>query len=180
MMFVGIDPDLHNLGFALVDAEGHVLKVNVVRVPKSFKGEEAVAEMISEAPRNLDFWVPEEVCRRGFTAAIEGQQIYYGKSQVRPDSLLLLAQVAGAAACAMRICGASTIILPRPRKWKGEVPKPIHQARILSRLGWAYKKTQGYSYPTDPPKHLGSLRPEEWKHVVDAIGLALWARDRAS
>ena len=178
MSYIGIDPDLHNLGLAIVDAEGDVAHVEVIRVPKSYVGELAVQKMIYElsgriAVLSMSF-PPDDL-----KAVIEGQQIYSGTGQARPDSLLLLAQVAGAAA-AVLAPHCTSLVIPRPRKWKGSVPKPIHQARVLGRMGWAYKKGQVYTIPTNPPKHLTKLKPEEWKHVVDAIGLAQWGRGESS
>jgi hypothetical protein len=178
MIYLGLDPDLHNTGLAVVDEEGLVAHVEIIRTAKCFIGEEAVQKMIQELARRLPMLMgtldiipdPEYL-----SCTVEGQQIYLGTGAARPDSLLLLAQVAGAAAGILApFCGHLT--LPRPRKWKGSVPKPIHQARILGRMGWSYKKGQGYTIPTAPPAHLTKLKPEEWKHVVDAIGLAQWDR----
>ena len=177
MIYLGLDPDLHNTGLAVLDEEGDVAHVEVIRVPKSYVGESAVQKMIQEMARRLPMLmgtldiIPDP---EYFSCTVEGQQIYMGKGQARPDSLLLLAQVAGAAAGILAPFCAD-LSLPRARKWKGSVPKPIHQARILGRLGWAYKKGQGYTIPINPPAHLAKLKPEEWKHVVDAIGLARWA-----
>jgi len=170
---VGIDPDLHNTGVAII-LDGVVESVNVCRVPKSLKGEAAVQAMLKQLSVDLPLWL-EGV---SFHGVVEGQQIYYGKSKVSPDSILLLSQVAGGASAILHAICATSVTMPRPRKWKGEVPKPIHQARVLSRLGWLYKKTQGYSYPTNPPSRLNKLRPDEWKHVVDALGLAMWGAER--
>lgn len=173
MNYIGIDPDLHNLGLAIVDDEGEVSHVEVIRVPGSYKGESAVQKMIQELASRFPVLGQSFPDRDYVHAIIEGQQIYSGSGLARPDSMLLLAQVAGAAAAALSPFCAQ-IELPRPRKWKGSIPKPIHQARVLGRLGWTYKKGQGYTIPTNPPAHLTKLKPEEWKHVVDAIGLARW------
>ena len=171
MICLGIDPDSHNLAWALVEKDQTritVLDLGIITVPKSFKGKRAVTKMIWELQQ-----LPKrfEDLEQPYSLVIEGQEIYRGSnSKVNPNGLLMIAQIAGAAAGLLRE-GASGLRIPRPREWKQSIPKPVHQARILSKLGWGYKKTQGYSYPLSSPF---DFKSSEWKHLVDAIGLAVW------
>lgn len=181
MLFLGIDPDLHNTGLAVVDVDPNGSKrahwVGVARVAKALKGEDAVVAMASaldEASRGI---LRAHKDASGFFwehSVVEGQEIYQG-SEVRVSDLLNLAQVAGAAA---GVFGAGRI--PRPKDWKGNVPKHIHQARTARALGWACE-VRGGKEPYVVPQLSGEVRGaddlegRDWKHVMDAIGLALWA-----
>ena len=71
------------------------------------------------------------------------------------------------------------------REWKGDIPKCVHQARVLKKRGMEYE-TRGskgagrdsrYTVPTsgfDNIRTGGKLGAGDWKHAVDAIGLADW------
>lgn len=71
------------------------------------------------------------------------------------------------------------VFLPLPSQWKGSVPKEIHQARVLRKVGIEPKKGAGYCYPADPKvlKRWGFPKGS-WKHLSDAIGLALWGLEQ--
>lgn len=167
------DPDLHHLGYArlfLCGGEIDVIDVRTLKVSKTRKGERAVRKMIQEI---REF---SKVIKPADALVVEGQQFYKtakGK-KINPHSLLWLGQVAGA--CAM--LPGDSLYFPRPVEWKKTVEKPIHQARTLTKLGWGYKQTKNYSRPLHPPEEFGSILAEEWKHIVDAIGLALWAGEQ--
>jgi hypothetical protein len=175
--YLGIDPDLHNTGIALLDGAGAMVETWCVTIPTKLKGEAAVVSMAAA----LHLWLmdlsefPGSVFT-GMTVVVEGQEIYRGKTP-NPMDILRLGQVAGAAVGVMgNAC--DRILLPTPNKWKGSVPKHIHQARTLTKLGVDYKVTSGsdrYAYPVDDS---GNARPpfpkSKWKHIVDGIGLAQW------
>ena len=61
-----------------------------------------------------------------------------------------------------------------PDDAKGTVPKPIHQARTYRRMGWDCERLKSYSVPKTPGY---DIDPGAWKHVGDALGLALWGYD---
>ena len=182
MIVLGIDPDLHQTAFALVQDEPFVkiLRVEVLSIPETLKGTDAVVAMSSALGA-----APYRYAGTSLVV-VEGQQIYLGSGQARPDSILRLAQVAGAALGAF---WAFSKMMPRPTEWKGQVPKGIHQARILKRFGIFYKvvgREKGCVPLTleGEPGLAGvegsDLVPKgAWIHVVDAIGLALWAIEQA-
>lgn len=88
----------------------------------------------------------------------------YPRGPARPNDLIGLAVVAGAAAA--RAPGDATFVFPH--QWKGQVPKEIHHRRIFLQLA-------------DSELEKVRLRgvPKSLIHNVnDAIGLGLWAVGR--
>lgn len=177
--YLGVDPDLHTPAFALVDDAGRVVGVSVLKI-KGSKGREAAVDLalgLCQEPRPFDI-------KDLKGAAIEGQQIYVGDAK-NPDSLLLLAAAAGSLILATWSWYPGILAdmtFPKPSEWKGGRPKQIHQKHILRRLGWEFgtvgapRGKSSYAYPLDPP--VGKdLNKTDWKHCVDAIGLALYARE---
>lgn len=188
MIYLGVDPDLHNTGLALADHE-RVYAVRIVTVPGKLKGERAVVEMCKQ----VRFAIPQLLSehyqeRNGAEVAggvVEGQQRYVGKGGT-PDVLINLACVAGAAIAQLADhVGPEATHRPLPRQWKGDVPKAIHQARLCSRLGWSYEKRADYVVPhvlhakAPVPFGVELLKDAAWKHVMDAIGLARWGSCQA-
>jgi len=95
-------------------------------------------------------------------AVVEGQE-KYPKDRVRPNDLIHLAQVAGLAAGYIHAYHDIRPLIVKPRLWKGSVPKDVHQKRILSQvtIGEACSYLQ--------------CNKTEQGHLIDAIGLALYA-----
>ena len=189
MLVLGIDPDLHNTGLALADAT-RVYAVGLVQVGKGLKGEDAVRAMCGRIAHDLESFVEDyydEVGERyhEFLCVVEGQQLYLGgqKKKSKPEDLLNLANVTGAALAASAFCGFETL-RPLPREWKGEVPKAVHQARTCLRYGWPHTAKTEYCIPNFVPGHASWLtKPRgldeivpvsNWKHAMDAVGLAYW------
>lgn len=173
MLALGIDPDLHHTGLALV-SEDDTVEVAMAVVPTRYKRGDAVlimidmlrvkiAEILEGSPVDL--------------VVVEGQQKYKNK-RTRPEDLINLATIAGAG-LAYGMVGADTLALrPLPSKWKGTVPKGIHQGRILQSVGYAsvlLGRDKG-AMPETPTMIFGGgdIPAKHWTHVVDAIGLAKW------
>jgi len=113
---------------------------------------------------------------------VEGQQIY-SKSRVRPDGLLKLALVSGAAMLAgARIGCPVTLVLPRD--WKGQQSKVATWRRVLRWIEWEWFEPKKH-HRTDPdrvefsiPSHvklLGTIPIKHRKEVLDALALGQWA-----
>jgi hypothetical protein len=98
------------------------------------------------------------------TVITEGCQVYPG-SKTNPNDLIPLSFMAGLVQASFP--KASRRLRPLPRQWKGSVPKDIFAERIKSRLS---------------PEEVLVLNTIKTKadrgHVLDAIGLGLFALDR--
>lgn len=173
MIVLGCDPDLHHTGLALL-RDGKPIALGVALAPPHLKRVDAVLGMCAALPDALsDLFLQAGWTNRGADRVIvESQQIYYGKSNVRPDDLILLAQVAGAC-CTLGSFLADDIRLPKPNQWKGSIPKMVKQRRILDKLGWGHLCTKTTVKPKHCPLDL-KLTGTNWSHVLDAIGLAQW------
>lgn len=91
------------------------------------------------------------------TLVIEFPQVYATRYQKgNQDDILQLAGVVGALVHSIE---AAVTILYRPREWKGQVPKDIHNARVLASLS--------------PPEKaaIAECAPSLLNNVVDAIGI---------
>ena len=162
MIAVGIDPDLHNTGIAVVESPARggkftILEAHIAKVDREYTSLHAVLDSI----KGIHKWSCHTTHKPDIVV-IEGQEIYAGKTK-NPESILRLAQVAGAAV------GISQTIehryLPRPKEWKGSVPKNIHQERIRAQIA-----------NLDP---VTCWRPKSaHSHLWDAVGLAIWGINR--
>jgi hypothetical protein len=95
------------------------------------------------------------------TLVLEYPRIYTQTTDADPDDMLALAFVCGAL---MEGLPAKDVKLVRPSEWKGQVPKKIHNARVVSKLA-------------DHEQHW--IKTARNNHnVIDAIGIGLWALGR--
>lgn len=170
MIILGVDPDLHSTAVALLITENNRLQFQAVKVektPRTKVGKLAVIDQIIQLRIASGFiqWVPEVL-------VVESQEIYLGGGGkgAMPGDLISLAQVAGGALSAFTTQHCTQIFLPRPAEWKGQVPKPIHQARTYKEMGWEWEQGDSYAWPKD----LRGLNRGDWQHMGDAMGLALW------
>lgn len=185
MYSIGIDPDLQHPALSASSEQG-VLFVSCLKTSKS-KQADAVVEIAKEATHWMDR-VADELAHAGHfpqqcgVVVVEGQEIYRGKTQ-NPQDIVYLAAVAGALMQAAALRWPSAMVdYPSPKQWKGSVPKRIHQARVLTKLGIEYDavgtKTAGYcvprAWPNAKPIGADKLNKSNWKHVVDAIGLSVF------
>jgi hypothetical protein len=176
--YVGIDPDTHTTALALIDTKNTVLAVDVVRADNL--DDMVMAVSIIHGWLKVQFG--NEFLR--LTCVVEGQESYLGPGRhARVSDLLNLAYVAGACAGA---CYASPLVAkvlrPLPKEWKGTISKKQKQEHIARKLGWKWGERADYimpatdSYVPDLPAH---IKPADWKHIMDAIGLALWGCEKA-
>lgn len=202
MIILGGDPDLHGTPLVLIEAFANkrpkVLQVEQAYVPKNILGRRAVAASsfaIYEALRRLKY-TPE-------LAVIESQQIYTkGPYKTpNPDDILLIAHITGIVVgfCGLQI-PKENILLPQPKEWKSQIPKGPQQGRSYAIMGWTSKmhgkvthaklkadsvekvrdtswsSAEGVMDGLTDVQHPATLGVEgsDWKHVGDALGLALW------
>lgn len=189
MFFIGIDPGTQQTGVAVVD-ETAVLAVYCVKPHSDGKGRDQVCMMIEALTRFFFPYVGDDIPLPGEGVAVvcaESQEfVHTAKSGKSPGHLALLGPISGAClGLGKALYPNAGLFLPRPSDWKGSVPKQIHQGRVLGRLGWPSKKvganTTGYAYPLsgfEAVINAEKILKGEWKEVVDAIGLAVHAREQ--
>ena len=181
--FIGVDPDLHDLPLAIADDDGVITHIGRFR-QKGAKGDQACLRMIDTLHNELHNKCLYKVTVPVAAYAVEGQCIYpSGPHQTpNPNDIKWLATVAGAACMHLKHkYPESYRYLPLPMQWKGSRPKQIHHRQIMRRLGWEFIEKPGYCAPREIyPMVLGvnKITISAWKHIMDAIGLALWCRDQ--
>jgi Crossover junction endodeoxyribonuclease RuvC len=169
MLFLGVDPGVRLSAFALVNDQCKLIRVGVVKTSDPDEPFRGMARAFAAAIESF----PDL-----HSAAVEGQEVYAGGVR---ESIVQLAQTAGAIGALLALT-IDTVLLPEPKRWKGQVPKEINQARSLSRVGIQHVVGSSYCYPAGCAASaqvggLAQLNRGDWKHVGDAVGLALWARD---
>jgi len=165
-LILGIDPDSKSTAWAVATIH-KVLAVGVVRGPGD------VVTMLRNTGLALD-----SICRRGAPeiAVVESQ--FEGQSPFA--DILKVAQIAGG------MIGQITALHPPtrcslvlPATWKGQQPKEVNQARTFTHYAMLYEKAAGYCVPSgcavaSQIDGIGRLNRGDWKHVADALGLALF------
>lgn len=176
MIVLGIDPDLHTIGFGMVDGITP-LWVGSTRVPREIKGDSALEALPGAVERVLGRLI-QSGAQTPDLVVVETQRYHQRKGADVHDIMRL--------SCSTGIClGQCRALWDVPQQlattsaWKGDVPKAIHQARFMKKFfGWEVDQLKSYSRPVEDMKHwlAGSehLSKSDWKHVGDALGLALF------
>lgn len=195
---IGVDPDTTSTALAVVDVDTpQVLAVYLMK-QRSKKGREATLEMLKLAhdmhlSRNEKLPGGEQhvtsIVHETVAIAVEGQELYMprgGRGGTKnPRSILWLAPISGVWMALLKFAyPEAQLYFPAPAEWKGQVPKQVHHMRIGKALGWAMAKSggqkTGYGYPENVKIPLGDkINKSDWKHAMDAVGLALWAGEQA-
>lgn len=174
---MGVDPGVASpTGIAVVEAGPRLLHAEVV------KGADSAARMVLMLPSAR---IIEHAVGKCWDAlAVESQEAYRGagKNRATPDALVKLAHVAGAAAREYsRLVPGRSVHMPAPKAWKGSVKKWITHRRVCEAFGWEFvrhdTKAGGWC---EPVVTFGEIKGSQWSHVLDAIGLALWALKQES
>jgi hypothetical protein len=171
---LGIDPDVRTVGWSLC-TQSKLLEVGVIRSDAA--ADVSHIQMMRAAAVALELILKQN---QGLSlVVVESQAIRHGSAAV-PKDILKLGQVAGGlAALCVAFHPGLKVAMPFPSDWKGQTPKPIHQARIFSHLGIGCAQATEYSYPTGckviaAVRGAQALLKSDWKHVADGVGLALW------
>jgi len=173
-MYIGIDPDLHDLAIAVWDKGPVRAEVIHVQRRKGVVAQKAVLEMVL-AMKECEFFSGRDYDID--LVAVEAQTLQRTglKQHKRPQDIVTLGNVAGAA------LGFLTehrydVLFPTPEEWKGQIPKNVMQARLYDELGWGYEMVgKEYARPVKIPSSFSNISAGQWKHVGDAILLARWA-----
>lgn len=189
MIFIGCDPDVHSIGFAAVNEHYKPVFLGCCK-SMGATDTDAIEMLVGEQRTWLKDYSGLKALENVMAIAVEAQDHYLG-STPNPKSISLLAAAAGATLQLLHGCWpAASLRFVKPVIWKKQIPKVIHHARIYKRVGWEYKKSANkkrsdqYCWPIIPPFQRDILGLEtvknkgDWKHVGDALGIALWLRDR--
>ena len=176
MLAVGFDPDTKATGIAVVQFYNggfQVIQVALVRA----KGRLAVDRRHEMAVNLIDAAV--ELVQLPYTpttAVIEWQKLYPGKEK-RPNDIVNLNGIAGMCVMAATFLGPEFIFTPVPFDWKKNVPKAVHQKRIVSRLHLNLDLSYIEGYGTGTVPGADAIPKSMLTHVIDALGLACWSLD---
>ena len=162
---IGVDPDCDTTAWAIADKKT-VWAVGIIRG--------GLRELVVGLEAAVAPWA--ELSR----AVVEGQKIYPG-SKVAPNDIVKLARFAGFSAGILAVASLP-VLIPMPFDWKGQAPKDVNQGRTFSHYGILYEVRGGrdaYCVPSGCAKFAqirgaAALNAGDWKHVGDAVGLALW------
>lgn len=163
MKIIALDPGLRGCGVALGDSAGNLERAVYVRSADAVSGRGgAVAAMGWALAAELQEGRFAGQCWQ--VACVEWPMQYEGSAHyVDRADISAISAVAGAAATVLSSRRLEALITPTPQEWKGNVPKDVHNARILGKL------KPGEERLIECP--VASLR----HNVVDAVGLYLWA-----
>lgn len=168
--FLGVDSDTKNQAYSLVDLDGNPLSTWVIKSDGS---------EYNQVMSHIDH--PNFLPYDNVYAVIEGQKVYQDKNKrnikkSNPDSMIKLSRASGIAVYKCTMMGCIGAYIVQPSEWKGSVSKEAKQAQILRELGQTpvVKGSSGNKYCV-PEENFLDLNFTEYKHAVDAIGIARWA-----
>lgn len=164
---IGIDPDTKTTGIAIIHPNGQI-ELRLARSKGRFADDRfpgMAAALLCELPL-ARFELSQPGMKLEPVAAVEFQHIR-PRGEKNPNSMMGVQAVAGMAVTALiarKVCPGD-ILTPLPVDWKGSIPKEVHQRRILREAGLHEDSPEFHGIPK-------SMR----QHVIDALGLAMWAR----
>lgn len=162
---ISFDPGLREAGLAVFQ-DGTLAFATLVRAQGKERGGKAWKEMGLSVFRTLNAHFPYALVREGRFVSEIPQVYREGKSaNVDPEDLTNLTGVVGAVIGFLDPAEVETCV---PAQWKGQVPKEIHNRRIISTL------TPNEKAVLDAIKCPASLK----HNVVDAVGIGLFALGR--
>lgn len=160
--FIAIDPSITELGIAVFESF-EITRVKRIKGPKTSGEQECKRLKMLLGHLQHELWATMALGDQygGWDLVIEWPEVYAAR-KTDPNDLLLLSGVAG-----MIVGGFNwrKVYSYKPKEWKGQVPKEIHNERIRKRL------------PKTITTQLDYI-PKSYRHnVVDACGLALFHKE---
>jgi len=145
---VTVDPGTRYLSYAVVSKDGQLLKAEKFKLD---------TEELGTRCMHAAQWMRHLTHGGCNTLIVEHPQVRH-RSRADPNDIVDLATIAGACCSSTSV---NTTLLVEPNRWKGSVPKKIHQERLLGKLPlmWINK------IDTAKPDH----------DIIDAVGIAWWA-----
>jgi hypothetical protein len=168
-IYLGCDPDLRHTAIALLFSDPNETPILYqCDVPKKLRGADACrASMVAVRDFFLSLRPPAWAGVKA--AAVESQELYStgpkAAHRIAPQPMIWLAQICGnVLGHCQQLHRNVKLYCPAPKEWKGQVPKGVFHERIRSRL---------HKVERDAVAKFSKSRRS---HVLDACGLALWAR----
>lgn len=155
-MIAGIDPGTRETGYVGLDSRGDVIIAGCL-LAQNMQGMLYELEALS---RYFGGGVVHRV-------AIERPQLYGIHDRSDPNKIGQLLIVGGRASAAFP---RARLWMPYPATWKGQVPKDIHHKRLLRGLS----PVSRFRLERD----LADVPSSKQHNVLDALGLALWAKEQ--
>ncbi len=179
MLFLGCDPDMHAMTFAWVGENLEPYRIQVVKIPSKLKGTDALLAMGKELNRPISIGGVDSF-------AVEGQDLTRRDEDGRKPNPYNILHLASAAGLGMAYCykHCPQGLMPLASEWKGQLDKLAHHKRILHHAGISEYSISGGRKPFCIPTNTETIHKEvwggkindgDWKHIVDAIGLAQYA-----
>lgn len=167
-LVLGIDPDTTTTAWAVVSMD-RVFAVGIVRADDEILMLRHASVSFPSIMKgyNLDLGV------------VEGQQVYSGGKAAHAD-IVKLAQTAGGLLGVLAVLNPTLpLLFPTPAEWKKQTPKPINQGRTYAHFGIEALVGKDYSWPSGCQRAMriegfSRVRKGDWKHIGDAMGLALY------
>lgn len=156
MRILTVDPGTRLIAWAVGDTPGPQLRASGLEHLRGAELAERVVAAGGLLHALVGRWRPERL-------VVELPRPY-SRAPVRASDVVDLALFAGACLVAAQRDEEIEAVLVPAVAWKGSVPKPIHQARLLERL---------------PATALAQLGERPNHNLVDAVGLLWWAAQGA-
>ena len=177
---VGIDPDTRTLAWARVSNSYGPLVVSSLGVIRSPNKHSMVEKLFSSSEVSEAISYNFEFAR--VEVPVPSRKGGLGSASM--ENIRDLAVISGASLAWLQSrCSWAKVQTAEVSSWKGQTPKHINQARTSRKLGWIselHGGAKGYMVPVDfglntAPEFIGKVNKGDWKHIFDAIGIAIFA-----
>jgi hypothetical protein len=182
LVYLGCDPGTSdNMALAAIHPSGSI-EVALCGTTKPAEARDRASSAATEISRAFSKLLLPQFCPA--VLAMEWQ--CSRPNDPRPDNIIDLSAFVGIALATIQVRMGSTpleIFLPTPDEWKGNVPKHVKQNRIVALAGLSHVQHALIMARIPVPKDLGKFQKTssaKASDVIDAIGLAQWAKARAA
>lgn len=181
-MILGIDPDLTSTALAVLNPHhDEIARFGLIRAAR-------YEDMLESVPLELRRLLGPHADNID-VAVVEGQQIYQSRiegKEARADKndLIRLAHVTGTCVGVLRSLGIDAVVV-LPVDWKGQRSKLATGEKLVRKWDWEAHRRGG----KDPYLEMvgresmvktsdgRKCKVSDWKHLVDAAGIAVWATE---
>jgi hypothetical protein len=163
MITIGCDPDTHTLALALLKGR-RLVWWHVTSVPKKLSGDDAVVAVARDlAGSSLRGWAHDAP-----DAVVIEQMRVYPDTEIGASGINGLMRVASTGGVALSWLlshfPSARYAMPTAPEWKGQVSKAAHHRQILAQVDDESRRT------------LEGIPARLRGHLLDAVGMALWAQ----